>query len=357
MSDRESVRQAIEHQAVYPVPYRLKFAPAVERSVQELLGLPDVDRCLGNALVHLKMTPQPPPEVDHSGGQVDEWGCVWYSDCDGGPYVKGHPLAQGGIGTYVPPDPHWPLRFQAMAEKAQAESDRFVLFSFEWSLFERAHFLRGMEQLLVDMLLEPELADALLDAILEFNLVAIERACRLPIDGIIFGDDYGSQRGLLMSPTLWRRFLKPRLRRQFELTRRHGKVACLHSCGDISAIVPDLIEIGLQVLNPVQPEALDLPALKREYGKDLCFYGGISTQDTLPFGAPEDVRAEVRRRIEVMAEQGGYIIAPGITVLPDTPMANVLAFIDAVRQQDVAGQPALRQLQGLSDPVTRRTVQ
>lgn len=335
MPDRVRVRRAIGHQEVFPVPYRLKLAPGVAERLQETLGLPDVDRSLGNALVHLKMTPQPPPpEATHAGGQADEWGCVWFTDRGGGPCVAGHPLADGRIGSLSLPDPDWPPRFQAMAEQVEEERDRFILFSFEWSLFERAHFLCGMEQFLVDMVLEPSLAHALLDTILGFNLIVIERACQLPIDGIILGDDYGTQRGLIMSPRHWQRFFKPRLQQQFELIKRHGKVACLHSCGDISAIVPDLIEIGLDVLNPLQPEVLDLPELKRQYGKDLCFYGGISTQRTLPFGTPAEVRAEVKERIETMAEAGGYIIAPGITVLADTPMENVLAFVDAVQQQE-----------------------
>lgn len=334
MLDRERVRRVIEHHSVFPVPYRLKFMPTVAQRLMEVLGLPDVDRSVGNALVHVKMTPQPPTDVPHVDGVVDEFGCTWLTDKDGGPYVAGHPLADGGIDTFALPDPDWPPRFRNLIRQVESEQDRFILFSLEWSLFERAHFLRGMEGFLVDMLLEPSLVERLLDRILGFNLAVIERVCQLPINGIIFGDDYGTQRGLIMSPRHWRRFLKPRLRQQFELTKRLGKVACLHSCGDVTAIVSDLIEIGLDVLNPIQPEVLDLPWLKREYGMDLCFYGGISTQETLPFGTPEHVRAEVRERIEVMAEGGGYIIAPGITVLGDTPLENVLAFVDAVQHQE-----------------------
>lgn len=337
MLAKERVRRAIQHREVFPVPYRLKFTPSVARTLSETLpqGGPNLDRSLGNALAHLKMTPQPPPpHLIHPVGQVDEFGCVWFTDEDGGPYVAGHPLADSEIDAFPFPDPFWPSRFEAMAQQAVEEQDRFVLFSFEWSLFERAHFMRGMEQFLVDMMLEPSYAEALLDRILTFNLTVIEQACHLPIDGVILGDDYGTQRGLIMNPGHWRGFFKPRLQQQFELINRYGKVVCLHSCGDISAIVPDLIEIGLDVLNPLQPEVLDLPWLKREYGTDLCFYGGISTQQTLPFGTPEDVRAEVRERIEVMGRGGGYIIAPGIVVLADTPLENVLAFIEAVQEQE-----------------------
>jgi uroporphyrinogen decarboxylase len=325
----------IEHREFYPVPYRLKFAPDVARMLSELLHLPDADRSIGNALAHLKMTPQPfPPRMAYPSGDVDEFGCVWVTDRYGGPYVAAHPLEEGDVNSFPFPDPFWPGRFEAMAGQAEAEKDRFVLFSLEWSYFERAHFLCGLEKFLADMLLEPAQVHGLLDRILDFNLAVIEQACQLPIDGVILGDDYGTQNGLIMNPRHWRRFFKPGLQQQFELIRRHGKVVCLHSCGDISTILPDLIDIGLEVLNPLQPEALDLPWLKQEYGRELCFYGGISTQVTLPFGSARDVRAEVRNLIEVVGDGGGYIIAPGIIVLADTPQENVLALLDAVQNQD-----------------------
>jgi uroporphyrinogen decarboxylase len=280
------------------------------------------------------MTPQTPPRRDeHPPGQVDEFGCVWATGPDGSPFVVGHPLAQGDIETYPFPDPYAPARFEEMARWTMAEQDRFVLFSFDWTLFERAHFMRGLEQFLTDMLLAPALAHKLLDRILAFNLAVIERACKLDIDGVILSDDYGTQRGLMISPGHWRRFIRPRLQQEFQMVKRYGKAVVLHSCGDVSMILSDLVEIGLDVLHPVQPEVFDLAWLKAEYGRDLCFYGGISTQWTLPFGTPADVKAEVRERITVLGRDGGYIIGPGIMVLADTPPANVAAFIEAVQQQ------------------------
>jgi uroporphyrinogen decarboxylase len=331
---RERVRHTIAHQAVSPLPYRLKFAAPVAERLQAATGLPDVDRSLGNALAHVKMTPQAPPvQIEPATGQMDEFGCVWATGPDGAPYVVGHPLAQGDVRTYPFPDPCAPARFAEMARRTAIEQDRFVLFSFDWTLFERAHFMRGLEQFLTDMLLAPSLAHALLDRILAFNLVVIERACQLDVDGVILSDDYGTQRGLMMSPSHWRQFIRPRLQEEFEVIRRHDKAVFLHSCGDVSAILPDLVEIGLDVLHPVQPEVFDLAGLKAEYGSDLCFYGGISTQRTLPYGTPKDVEAEVRERISVLGRDGGYIIGPGIMVLADTPLENVVAFVEAVQQQ------------------------
>ena len=335
MADRDRVRRAIAHRPVYPVPYRLKFAAGVAERVQETLGLPDADRSLGNALVHLKMAQQPVTAgATADGGQPDEWGCVWHTDRDGGPYVTGHPLANGGVDAFTPPDPDWPLRFRGMAQQAETESDRFILFSLEWSLFERAHFLRGMEQFLVDMLLEPDLAHALLDRILGFNLAVIERACQLPIDGIIFGDDYGTQRGLLMSPALWRQFIGPNLKRLVDVAHRYGARFMLHCCGSIRALLPDMIDAGLDAVNPVQISTAGMEAggLKRDFGRDIVLWGGgCDTQTVLRSGTPREVRAHVKAQVDALAPGGGFVFQQVHNILAGIPPENISAMFDSVR--------------------------
>ena len=151
------------------------------------------------------------------------------------------------------------------------------------------------------------------------------------MDGIFLSDDYGHQQSLLMSPYHWQEFIKPRLRELFAKIKDAGLFTFLHSCGNVSEIVPDLIQVGLDVLHPVQPEAMDIASLKTEYGDKLAFYGGISTQKTLPRGTPEEVEDEVRQTAQFMAEGGGYILAPGITLQHDIPLENILAFIKAAR--------------------------
>jgi uroporphyrinogen decarboxylase len=153
----------------------------------------------------------------------------------------------------------------------------------------------------------------------------------LGVDGIFLSDDYGHQRSLLMSPDQWREFIKPRLREFFARIKGEGLFTFLHSCGNISEIVPDLIEVGLDVLHPVQPEAMDIASLKAKYANRLAFYGGISTQRTLPRGTPEEVAEEVRRTVQFMAKDGGYILAPGITLQHDILLENILAFIRAAQ--------------------------
>jgi uroporphyrinogen decarboxylase len=171
----------------------------------------------------------------------------------------------------------------------------------------------------------------LLDAIAAYNLATLARMVETAPDGIFISDDYGLQRSLMMSPSDWREFIKPRLRRLLEAAQARGLVTMLHSCGCVAQIVPDLVELGLDILHPIQPEALDILALKREYGRDLTFCGGIGTQQVLPRGAPEEVRAEVLRVADAMGAGGGYILEPGITLQADVPLENLLALVEAAR--------------------------
>jgi len=133
----------------------------------------------------------------------------------------------------------------------------------------------------------------------------------------------------LMSPGDWRRLVRPRFKRFVDAAHAASRAAMLHSCGAIAPLVPDFIECGLDILHPIQPEAVDIFALKRRYGRDITFCGGISTQKTLPYGSPAEVKEEVRRALEVMAKGGGYILEPGITIQADVPPQNVVALVEA----------------------------
>lgn len=202
------------------------------------------------------------------------------------------------------------------------------------TLFERAWFLRGFQEFLYDLVLRPAFAHALLDQILEFDLAILEKLLTHPVDGVWFGDDYGHQGGLIISPKMWRTFIKPRLAVLIERARHRGLPVFLHSDGAVSELIPDLLEIGLSVLNPLQPEVMDLAQLKREYGRDLSFCGGISTQTVLSGGTPDEVEAELRQKIRLLAQGGGYIVSTAGSVQADVPLANLARLIDLLRGQD-----------------------
>lgn len=197
--------------------------------------------------------------------------------------------------------------------------------------------LFGFENALVRLSLEPRIMEAAIKKTEEFTLEFARRSLEAGkglADILYYGDDFATQRGLMISPEQWRRFLKPTYRKVFELAKGYGLKVWFHSCGTFRPVLPDLIECGMDVWETVQVhlKGNEPQVLKREYGKDITFYGAISTQTTLPHGTPEDIRAEVRERIRVLGRGGGYICGSDHGIMPDVPIENVLAMLDEVRR-------------------------
>jgi uroporphyrinogen decarboxylase len=184
------------------------------------------------------------------------------------------------------------------------------------------------------MVERPRFAHQLLDRICEFNLALLQAAAPHPFDCVRFGDDWGAQHGLIMGPHLWRLFIKPRLARMIEKAASFGKTTFVHSDGDVSEILPDLIEIGLTVLNPLQPDVMDIYHIKREYGRHLAFHGGVSVQHLLPDSSPDQLRAELRRLFRHLGAGGGFILAPTHSLGQDIPLENLVVLAEeCLRQQ------------------------
>ena len=161
----------------------------------------------------------------------------------------------------------------------------------------------------------------------------LENFLALPeIDGVLLGSDWGSQRGLLMSPEVWDDMIRPGEQKDYDLIHGYGKDVWVHSCGDVHVLIPRLIEMGLDVLNPVQPECMDIAELKASFGDRLTFWGGLSTQQTLPFGTPDQVRAEARKVRDRMRTGGGYIFSPAQSIQGDVPVENILALREVARE-------------------------
>jgi uroporphyrinogen decarboxylase len=232
----------------------------------------------------------------------------------------------------------WPLAdwfdFSELAAGLDEWQD-FAVMASGASVFQHATFLRGIDNLLMDMALRPELAHWLIDRCTQFYLEFFDRmltAAAGRIDILRAADDLGTQRGLFLSPDMFRTFIKPRLQQLVELAHRHDVKFLFHSCGAIRPLIDDLIEIGVDVLDPLQAaaEGMQPQALKDAYGRRICLHGGICTQYLLPQGTPEDVRREVRRRLETLGRDGGYILAPCHVLQTDVPTENILALVDAV---------------------------
>ena len=211
--------------------------------------------------------------------------------------------------------------------------DRFRVYQIGFSLYERAWTLRGIENLLIDFHDHPDFVRGLFRALSDYNIAQVGRALEFEIDAVCFGDDWGQQHGLIMGPALWRRFIKPRIREMYGAVKSTNKFVIIHSCGDVKLVFPDLIECGLDCFNPFQPEVMDVCEMKRQFGDRLSFFGGISTQQTLPYGTVDDVRAEVQRNIEVVGKDGGYIAAPAHAIPGDAPPENIHAMLEVLQSQ------------------------
>lgn len=202
------------------------------------------------------------------------------------------------------------------------------------ALFEWSWQVRGMEEFLTDLCLQPEWAEVIMDKFLSRAVFICEKCAEAGVDVLWLGDDVGTQKGMMMSPAIWRKYLKPRLAKQIESGKKIKKdiLTWYHSDGNIMEIIPDLIEIGLDILNPVQPECMDPALIKKMFGDKLAFWGTIGTQSTFPFGTPEEMKRVVKERIETVGKGGGLFLAPTHTLEPEVPWENMVAFVEAVKE-------------------------
>mgnify|MGYP006277190927 CR=1 FL=1 len=274
---------------------------------------------------------------------TDEWGVDWKASCYNTPFgagryteVVGHPLADdSAVTAYIPPDPsREDLYGSGRSLIEEFKDEYFIIGAVATTVFETAWALRGLDKLLMDFVLNPELAELILEIPYRYHLHAAKRLTELGVDMIRLGDDVGGQTGMMISPEHWRRFLKPRMANLIaEIKSVNPKVKVgYHSDGNIYPIIPDLIEIGLDVLNPIQPACMDPAEVKRRFGQNLCYWGTVDEQFTLPFGTTADVKNEVVTRLRTIGNGGGLLIGPTHHVQLDTPMENFFALINTIKE-------------------------
>lgn len=257
---------------------------------------------------------------------IDEWGITWRKDN----FPVAHPLADWEKWkSYHIPEPHSPHRFRKAEKLIREREDKYLLAWNFLTIFERFWMLRGFDKVFTDPYIYPQEFLALRDAIVEYNIGMVQEWAKREVDGIFFSDDWGSQKALLINPKDWRKYYKPGYKRIFGLTRAKGLDVFFHSDGDISEIIPDLIECGVNVIQPVQPGAMNLQELGDKYASKLCFWGGINCQKTLCRGTPDDIKKEIGWLKKTLGtKEGGYI--GGLhSILPDVPKKNILALYQA----------------------------
>lgn len=358
MNSRERVLKAINHMKPDRPPIFVTLTPQAAEKLSKFTGLPfepPVDSLLSTRISHPNLLTylgndcvgiaacapyDVPTRAEENGLLVNEWGMKFV---DVGLYNEfaefplSHAESPKDILEYPFPDPNAQGRFDFAGTIVNKFSSEFAIVAdLETSIFETAWYLVGLDKLLLDMASDAPYVAPLFDTIMEINIEIGRKLIRMGADIIWAGDDFGTQRSMIMSPHMWRKVFKPRIKHMFGQFRDENpeiKIAW-HSCGSILPIIPDFIEIGLDILNPIQPLAIGMDAnnLRSQFGENLVFFGGLDIQNLLPNGSPGEIREEVFRLSETLGENGGFIIAPAHNIQDDTPVENILALFDAVKE-------------------------
>ena len=385
MTNEERVLRVIRGQDVDFLPSQITFSDRTrDAAISEALGLAsagDLDGYLQNH-IHLALSLHDKPLFFRNDreemARLESMGFAgthWDRDCvydawgmgvrvgEDGFFAAFHPLggqADEEIASRMPPDVNRDCLFmkpeQAVAALRAPDLDRpgvfdemrrdlaelsgefLVVPSAYCGIYERGYCLMGFLEFMTAIAETPRVIHELLDKITDYKVQLAHKVVEMGFKVAHHGDDLGTQSGPLFSHKMFHEFLLPRLKRMWQPFNDAGIPIMMHSCGRITEFLPDLIDIGLRVLEPVQP-CMDLAMIKREYGKDLVFWGGIDTQTVLPFGTPEQVRDLARKTIRTLGAGGGHIIAPSQEIMNDVPIENVKALVETIveQRQEVLG--------------------
>ena len=341
MNPKERVRVALSFEEPDRVPVSADYVPEIGKKLSQRVEDKEMDVgvAMGNdmaitthgfaASYYLKEEPE----------YYDEWGCKWkYFRNPSGSYTEviERPLEdEKKLNLYKIPDPYNEKRYEPSRQIIEKYGkDYWIVGAIPCTIFEVSWGLRGLDKFIMDMVSNKDFAHTLMDKVMEFPLVAGKKLIELGVDMLWTGDDVGMQTGMIISPVLWREYLKPRyakLYSEFKKFNPRIKIA-YHSCGNCEVILEEMHEIGLDVINPIQPGAMDPAHIKKRYGKKLALWGTLDEQNILPFGTSEEVKAEVKRLIKSCAPGGGFILAPAHNIQADTSIENILAFYEAAKE-------------------------
>ena len=352
MEPCERVLTAMNHQEPDRPPIDYQATPEVHAQLKKHLGMQDDEalrQFLGVDIRRVSPRYVGPKDTTGAAGVgaegKDFLGIVWkpvknqfgtYNEIAFHPL--GHVTTVEEVENYAWPSVDW-FDFSHLKEEiAQLNVDRrHAILYFAGGAFETPWYMRGMERFLMDLVECPEVAEAISRHAMEFYKARAMRAVEASdgqIDIIGSGGDIGTQRGMMLAPDLWRKHIKPYSEQLIRPFRDMGLKTFYHSCGSIVPVIEDLIEMGLDILSPIQPKAegMNAEALKSRFGSRLTFHGGIDEQELLPRRTAEDVRNEVRRLIDILGQHGGYIVCAAHAIQPDTPVENILAMYEAARE-------------------------
>ncbi len=346
LNSKERVLRTIKHKEPDRVPLSYSSWPEVKDCLRNYLKVENNERLLevlgidDRGIIPRYIGPELKKYPD--GTSEDMWGVratveatgTYSASCYTPPLKNVSSVKE--IKQYRWPDPDW-FDYSHIAEDCE-KYEEYAIISGGWSpISDDACHLMGMETFMINMIEKPEIIHAILDKITDFYYEFSRRIFEVgrgKIDIFFMGDDYGMQDGLLFSRKMWRKFLPSRLRRLYSVAKKYNLKVMMHSCGSVKEIIPDLIELGVDVLDPIQVRAKNMNPyrLKEEFGDRLCLHGSIDTQRTLPFGTPQDVAREVKERIKFLAPGGGFILGPSQDLLPDISVENIVTMYKTAKQ-------------------------
>ena len=343
LSPRDIVKRAFQFKETKATPFRLEFEPQdrdnYKRMLTEAYGNEDWKTLAKPYIAILTGCSHflnLEPAAD--GLEVDSFGCIWRNasmsleTTNTTFHLIEPPLKSSSLQGYQLPDLDHYYRqsvFPQAEDLLLQSRDSFRVGVHLFGLFERAWSLRGYTDFMMDLVENEKFCEELVEAIADWIITSIDYLVELPLDAILITDDIADQRGLLFGVDRFRSLFKPRWTRIFDRIHRYGLYTVLHMCGNPSDAIPDLIDCGLDCVESLQPEAMDVYKLKQEYGRDLRFWGGVGVQNLMPFGTAEEVDREVRLLREKMGSEGGYILATSKDIARPMPIENVVAYLEA----------------------------
>jgi uroporphyrinogen decarboxylase len=352
MNSKQRVLTALNHEEPDRVPLQVDFTPeaaeklsgAVElgdQTIEAYSGkISDLPLVMGHDLLvgwhGIATSYYLHPEQE---SYTCEWGIRWHwVNIPGGRYtemIKPPLLEKEDLDNYECPNPDYQERYRTIEKlvKKYGESHAIV-GAMPCTTFEACWYLRGMERFLVDLISDDDFSTRLISKVMDFQLATGSKLAQMGVDIIWMGDDFGTQNSLILAPETWRKYFKPCYRKLIETFKGINpelKIA-YHSDGNVEPLLPEFIEVGVDILNAVQPKAMKPERLKEKFGDKLSFWGAVDIQEILPHGSPEQVEEEVKYRIDTLGVRGGYILAPSHNIQPDVPIDNILAFYRAAKK-------------------------
>ena len=348
MTDRENFLSLIRRQGYEKVPIDFKTCPLLTQKFNEyvknnrfeykriMTDIPDLAPKMASREDFLNYYPHSFKE----GTRIDHYGVAHEPGSAAAFHMTKmyHPMesfdSKDQVMEYPLPDYNGAdSTKQIDAIKKARENDLIAVGNMQCTIWERAWYMRGMENLMADMMMDDPIAEAVLDRVTDISVARAESYARSGADVLFVGDDIGMQRTIMMSESLYCEWLKPRLKRVIGAAKAINPdiVVFYHSCGCVTPMIPYLIDAGIDVLDPVQPECMSFEDIYKEFGDRISFHGTIGTQTTMPFGTPDEVRREVFKNLEIAGDKGGLLASPTHMLEPEVPVENLVAYINACR--------------------------